>query len=1261
MAGGINENDLVEQPAMALLEQLGWQTVSAFDETLGPDGTLGRDSQGDVILTQRLHDALRAINPGVPDTALAQAIERITENRMAMDRVRANAEIYALLRDGTKVTVDRDGKRETVTVRYVDWDHADTNDYLAASQVWVTGEMYRRRADIVLFVNGIPLVLVELKVSHRNVRAAYDENLRDYRDTIRHVFDPNAFVVLSNGADTLVGSTYAPWEHFAEWKKVDSEGEPGVVSLETALRGTCEPHRLLDLVENFVAYSESRDGLIKKLARYHQYLGVNNAIEALHAARAAESHQLGVFWHTQGSGKSLSNLWFTRKVLRKVPGKWTFVEVTDRKELDDQLYDDFVDTGVITAGDAVHAETAAHLRELLVADHRYVFTLIHKFIPPTAGESMPVLSERDDIIVITDEAHRSQYDTLAWNMRAALPNASFLGFTGTPLIAGEEQRTRQVFGDYVSIYNFADSIADGATVPLYYENRIPELQLTNDDFDAELATLLDDADLDDDAHRAVERQFARQYHLITRTARLERIAADLVEHFLARGFRGKAMYVAIDKATALRMYDLVAVEWAKRISALETRLDGLDASADPAEHARLEAELAYLRASDRAVVVSQAQNEIADMADAGLDIAPHRARMNTEKLDERFKDPDDPLRLVFVCAMWLTGFDAPATSTIYLDKPMRNHTLMQTIARANRVFADKDGGLIVDYVGVFANLEAALAIYGASGTAGGDTPIRAKSELAAELAAALGEAATLLAANDVDLDDLCQASGFEFIALQTAATEALLVDDATRRGYVAVARRVRDAFKTLLPDETARRETHRVAVIGSLAAKLMSATEAPDISGVMDAVAQLLDRSVGVEEYVIRAGGAQSSIIDLNTLDFDALARRFGANKRTAANHAKANLARRLDDAVRKNPTRLGLAEKFRRLIDAYNAGTHNLDEFLRRLREINDELTAEEQRAVTEELSEAELAIYDLLTKPEPELTANEKRKVKAAARHLLERIADALVLDWRKRQHSRAKVHAAVQDVLDAELPDVYGPDLFDDKVQQVYEHLYASYFDDGGSVYTISDVAVPTGEAGTGGLGVIEAVRADPELLAKLAEEVFGANATWAIPTAQLLVEENRYVEFKQSARWSLRSSDPEVRRSEAEEIIAKTVAGFLNAQGGTLLIGVRDRPVEAVGLDADYTCVKPRNADGFVNWLDTMLQNNLGHAGAHRVVTSIDVVEGHDVCRVDVPASSKPIWATFKGQGRVLFERRNNSTRRVPDDAVDAFLAERFGAV
>ena len=430
-------------------------------------------------------------------------------------------------------------------------------------------------------------MFIELKASHRNLRHAYDDNLRDYRDTIPHLFIPNGFIVLSNGAATKVGTVTSGWEFFSEWKKINSEGEEGIVSLETVIRGMGIKERVLDLIENFIAFQDTPGGFVKLLARNHQYLGVNNAIARMRELRDGapeERGKLGVFWHTQGSGKTLSMLFFSQKVLRKMAGNWSFVIVTDRQDLDDQAHKEFMWAGAVTEKH-VRATSSAHLRELLGEDHRYVFTLIQKF-RTEQGAVHPVVSERDDVIVITDEAHRTQYDILALNMRNALPNASFLGFTGTPLIAGEE-RTREVFGDYVSVYNFAASTADHATVPLYYENRIPQLQIANPTFADDLMAIVEEADLEEAEERQLARALGQQYELITRDDRLEAVAKDIVDHFLGRGFAGKGLVVSIDKVTAVRTFEKVKRYWAERLAHAETRLPTEDLSADERSCCRL--------------------------------------------------------------------------------------------------------------------------------------------------------------------------------------------------------------------------------------------------------------------------------------------------------------------------------------------------------------------------------------------------------------------------------------------------------------------------------------------------------------------------------------------------------------------------------------------------------------------------------------------------------------------------------------------------
>lgn len=1265
MLGESPEYGLVERPTLEVLSELGWAVVNAWSETFGASGTLGRDSMHEVVLVHRLRDAVGALNPVIPEGVREEALAAMTRDRSVMERVRANREVHTLLRDGYRAEwTDERGDHKFGTVRFVDFLDAGKNDWLAASQVWFAGDLHRRRTDVVLFVNGVPLVLAEFKEPNRPAKAAFDENVTDYRDTVPQLFIPNGFVICSNGSDAKVGSTYAPWEFFGDWKVTDADGNRGVVALETAIRGTCTHDRLLDLIENFVAYMERPGGLIKVIARNHQFLGVNAAIKNLHRVRADGGKRLGVFWHTQGSGKSLSMLWFTQKVLRRIPGTWTFVMVTDRTELDVQLHGEFADAGAMPAEAQVHASSAAQLRELLAADHRYVFTLIHKFrLDTKAGETaMPVLSGRSDVIVITDEAHRSQYDTLALNMRRALPNAAFMGFTGTPLMEGEEL-TRQQFGDYVSVYNFRDAIEDGATVPLYYENRIPELQLINDDFPYELAALLEEAELDEDAEGQLARRFGREYTLLTRPERLRTVAWDLVRHFVGRGFTGKGMYVGVDKAAAVHMYDYVQEAWAEHLAELQDQHNALP----ELERPWLASRISLMESTDMAVVVSQSQNEIALLERQGLNIKPHRARMNTEDLAEKFKAADDPLRLVFVVAMWMTGFDAPSVSTIYLDRPMRNHTLMQTIARANRVFPEKDNGLIVDYIGVFRNLEKALAIYGAANADREvDSPIQDVDALVGALGEAIGSVTALCATHGVDLPALRDAPGFAHIALRDAAVEALLVDEDTRTTLLAAARQVRRIFKALLPDPAAAAQQHTVATVRVLAERIAAVSRPPhaDIEHVADAVDALLDRSVGAEEYVIRAaaeGSEPDALIDLSQIDFDALAASFAGRKRAETDRLAALLKQRAIGAASRNPTRYDLVERIEQLIADYNAGSVNIDEYLRRLVELSKTLTAEEQRAVAEGLSEEELAVFDLLSQPEPELTDCERDTVKASAKHLLAHLHDKLVLDWRRKAATTAEVRTTILDVFDAELPaDPYPPEVFYAKVQAVFDHIATAYGDDGSSVYravqggtgdtaataTVLDIPA-TAAALTEDL--VERLRRDADFVALVAERLGLVGKSELRTVTQLIKNDEDYaVEFKSTARWDLRENQ---LNKAMEDAIVKTVAGFLNSDGGTLLIGVGpDRDI--VGLAHDYAKVKPTNGDGFVNWLTTHLIYALGHTAVTFTRARIDFHAGLEICRVDVAAAPMPVRAKTS-KDDLFYVRMNNSTRALPASEVDAY--------
>jgi type I restriction enzyme R subunit len=1046
-----SEDILIERPAIALFDCLGWETGSLYSEWSGNISKEGRRTQQDVVLVPRLKAALGRLNPDLPEEAFEQVIEELTRDRSKLLQVNANQEIYRLLKDGVPVNVvDEQGHRALKIAKVVDWKTPRANDFFLASQFWVKGDYHSRRTDLLGFVNGIPLLFVELKAAHKTLKAAFDDNLTDYRTVIPKLFTYNGILLLSNGSETVVGGTFSPWEHLFEWKRINDEGEKGVVSLETAIRGIGEPARLLDIVENFTVFEEVTGGIIKKISKNHQYLGVNKAIAEVWQTKDRPKDQagrLGVFWHTQGSGKSLSMVFFAQKILRKIPGNWTFVIVTDRSELDEQIYKTFAASGAVGEIEA-HASSGSHLKQLLTEDHRYVFTLIQKF-GTKKGEAYPKLSDRQDIIVITDEAHRSQYDTLAMNMRTALPNAAFLGFTGTPLMAGEE-RTKDVFGDYISVYDFGQSIADGATVPLYYENRIPEMQLINEDLNEDLEQLLEAAELDEDQERKVEQVFAREYHLITREDRLEAIAKDLVNHFVGRGYQGKGMLVCIDKGTAVRMYNKVQARWQSYLSELKVEL--VTASSERRE--QLRHMIQVMMSTDMAVVVSQGQNEVKELADKGLDILPHRKRMVEENLGEKFKDPKDPLGLVFVCAMWITGFDVPSCSTIYLDKPMKNHTLMQTIARANRKYPGKEAGLIVDYVGVFRKLQEALAIYGGASTGSGGEggPIKSKVELVEYLKHLIARGISFLSEHGVNSQAIKDAQGFEKVAKLDDAVEQLIKSEETKNSFFSQARIISRVYRAILPDPDANDLAPDAVLISVIAQKIKALEPAVDITEVMQQVEELLDRSVAPVPYVIREN-SDKPLYNLSEIDFEKLKEKFNqGRKRTEAEKLRALLSMKMESMLTQNSTRKDFMEKFQRLIENYNAGSMNIEVFFEELLAFTAQLQEEDQRAIRESLSEEELALFDILTQPVPELTEKERVQVKQVCKELLETLkAEKLVLDWRKKDKARSEVRRTLAKVFDRGLPESYGEVIYNEKCEMVFHHIFTNYYGAGESIYS------------------------------------------------------------------------------------------------------------------------------------------------------------------------------------------------------------------
>ena len=1042
------EQKLVETPAIKLFQQLDYETADLFHERCGPTNPYGRENRTQVILTPRLEKKLKELNPTLPPQTIQDAITEITRDRSSLSLLRANHEVYKLLKEGVKVKTFNDKGEETdEIVKVIDWDQSEKNDFFLASQLWVQGDIYSRRVDLIGFINGLPLIFIELKAAHRNLKDAYDDNLRDYKQTIPQLFWYNAFIILSNGRKSRIGSITAPWEQFSEWKRASDEEEPPRTSLETIIRGTCEKNRFLDILENFTLYIETDGKPAKIIAKNHQYLGVNRAIESFKHRKENEG-RLGVFWHTTGSGKSFSMIFFTEKIHRKIPGNYTFLVVTDRIDLDDQIYKNFHKTGAATEPETItRADSGEDLKQLLTEDHRHIFTLIQKF-GTDKGEVYPKLSERDDVIVICDEAHRTQYGELATNMRTAIPNASFLAFTATPLM-DEDQKTREVFGDYVSIYNFQQSTQDGATVPLYYENRKPELEVINLSLDEDMKRLMLEADLDEEQIEKVEKKYGRDYDLITRDGRLEQIAKDIVEHYMGRGYRGKAMVISIDRFTAVKMHDKVQRYWTQYREELETKL----ATAPKEERETIQKDIDHMRETDMAVIISSSQNEQEAFQKKGLDVTPHRRRLNSaEKLDTKFKDPDDPLRIVFICAMWMTGFDAPPVSTMYIDKPLRNHTLMQAISRANRVHGRKKSGIIVDYYGIFRNINEALAIYGSAAAGGlreGEHPIKDKAKLIEALEQALADMLDYFTKKEVRPEEILDAQGLMKVELIDQAVNAILVNDQSKSDFLNLIDRVASAYSDILPNPAANQYKPIVTLYIVILETIHSDIPQIDISHIMEQIEDLLDKSIVVTEY---RHLKKRKPINIAELDLEKLRSRFiKRNKHTVAEQKRNEIEARIHRMVQINKQRIDFQQKFEIIVENYNLGSTNIEEYFNQLIEFSKQLDEEERRHLAEGLTEEELTVFDLLTKPDMKLTKNERAQVKTASKQILETLKEQkLVLDWRKRQQTRADVQVTIDKLLDAQLPEKYTPDVFQEKCQLVYQHVYESYSGEGQSIY-------------------------------------------------------------------------------------------------------------------------------------------------------------------------------------------------------------------
>jgi type I restriction enzyme R subunit len=1031
-----SEEEAVQKPAGEQLNrELGWDLVYAYDEeVLGKDGTLGRESYHEIILKRDLKRAIIGLNDWIDEAGCEVAIETLTSILATDTLLQTNEKKYALLRDGIPVEWEMpDGTKQVERALVFDFNNPERNRFKAVEELWVYGPLHRRRCDLVGFVNGIPLMFVEFKRHDKDVRRAYEDNYSDYQDTIPQIFWFNAFVMLSNGLEAKVGTLGSPYEFFGEWKRL-AEGEPGRIDLETMLRGMCDKRTFMDLFENFILFDHTPTPTAKILARNHQYLGVNQAVEA-YANRKLNGGKLGVFWHTQGSGKSYSMVFMARKIMRKFPGSPTFVVVTDRDELDRQIAGTFANCGclgTIEPGKYI-ATSGADLMAKLGGNPSFVFTLIQKFNDPNAE---PIHSEHD-VIILCDEAHRTNNGVLAANMCKLLPTASRIGFTGTPLFS-YDNITARTFGGYVSIYDFATAVEDGATVPLYYENRSDLLHIDNPEINDELAEAVEAADLDDAQRDKLERDLSREYHIITSSKRLDTIARDFVKHYSGLWESGKAMFISVDKVTAVRMHDLVKRYWAEEINEEERRLKD-DSQQEALERRR---KIDWMRETEMAVVISQEQNEIAQFEKWGIDIRPHREKMEKRELDKEFRDPENPFRIVFVCAMWLTGFDVKPLSVMYFDKPMKAHALMQAIARANRVAEGKSNGLIVDYIGVVKALRRALADYtrdpsGAPGT----SPVLDKEKLFERVEELLSTIGAFLEDHGFELESLLVAEGFDRLSMVRKGADAVSAGDETKKRFGIMARELFKLFKFIerndvSPDDWARRDA-----IDAIYKEITKRRDVADTGDVMVELQSIIDEHVSVNE-VDKSDPAR---FDISGIDFDLLHREFEKRqeKNLLLGEMRAVIERRLEAALRQNPTRADFYQRYESIIDKYNKEQDRatIEATFEALMKLSHDLDDEQRRYVREGFtSEEQLAVFDMVYKDS--LSKDEIKQLKAMCVELVEVVQGRLakMSRWKEKPETRADVDTLIRDELYRMLPASYPDESIPDYRERIFEYFYS-----------------------------------------------------------------------------------------------------------------------------------------------------------------------------------------------------------------------------
>lgn len=1017
----------IEEWVVEMLEKQGY-TYLAPD---AQETERGEDLR-EVVLLERLREAVARLNPNVSEDAQEDAIKKVLALQSSPHLVEANEEFQRMLTDGVSVSAYNDGEQRGEVVRLIDFENPTNNDLVVANQFTVPFDNSSKRPDVVLIVNGLPLVIVELKNptdENATVHKAYTQ-LANYKAAVPQLFVYNSVLVASDGIDAKAGALTTVWERFAVWRAPEDRRRKEKITpqMEVLVEEMLHPAVLLDVVRSFTVFEKTRREdaktgqtileTIKKIAAYHQYYVVNKAIAS--TTRATAEHggrKIGVVWHTQGSGKSLSMVFYTGKAVLALDNP-TVVVLTDRNDLDDQLFDTFAASRGLLRQEPVQAENRAHLKELLrTAGGGIIFTTIQKFFPADGGENYDQLSDRKNIIVIADEAHRSQYGFAAHTvfkddeaitrygnakyLRDALPNASFIGFTGTP-IEKEDKSTPAVFGEYLDVYDIQRAVEDKATVPIYYESRLVKIHLPEDkkaEMDEEVEAVAEGVEFS--AKEKAKAKWAQLEAIVGNKERIKEVAKDIVGHFEARQevFTGKAMIVAMSRRIAVELYE--------EIIALRPAWHDTDLS----------------KGNIKVVMTASSSDPQAWQP-------YHTNKENRRKLAERFKDAGNPLQLVIVCDMWLTGFDVPCLHTMYVDKLMRGHNLMQAIARVNRIYKDKPGGLIVDYIGFAADLQKALAVYTESGGKGDPTLTQEKAiaimlekyEVVKQMlhgfdyhryfaADTRGKLIVILEAQEhvLALDKERENVGVSGKEQKTPSAKERFI-----REVIALSQ----SFALAVPSEAAMEIRDEVGFFQAIKARLVKFEPegTPGTENIGTAIRQIIDQALVAEGVVdiFAAAGVQKP--DLSVLSDDFLAEVQGMKHR---NLAMELLRKILNDEIkmrlRRNAIRgKKLSEMLEKTLTKYQNNLLTAVEVIQELIELAKKIRQDDARGTTLGLSDDEVAFYDALAENDSARQVLGDSELRDLARVLVEKVRGSTTIDWTIRENVQARLRVLVKRTL-------------------------------------------------------------------------------------------------------------------------------------------------------------------------------------------------------------------------------------------------------